>query len=142
MRLKLFLLFCIFIFVAHCGASIDYVKTGKEYPALNSISEIILYKDNQPNKFDEIGFVLTKSGTYEDRLELVKEKAQEVGGNGIIVQESIVKHGTRQIPIYGQGAPIIGANGQIMGYNQQIIGYRPESYSWTEQKFVIIKVLG
>jgi hypothetical protein len=84
---KLFTFLCISGFILSC-TSVEYIKTGNEFPSLAGTDDIHVFTSSKPvQKYEKIGLVRIRGGSPEKRIEEAKEYAREKGGNAVIARE-------------------------------------------------------
>jgi hypothetical protein len=84
---KLLFFLCISGFIFSC-TSVEYIKTGNEFPSLAETEDIIVYTSSKPEqKYEKIGVVRVRGGSLEKRIEESKVYAREKGGNAVIARE-------------------------------------------------------
>ena len=80
----------IFIVLVHIAftfiscTSIEFVKTGEEYPALNETDEVQVLLTVDKNQYDEIGIADIGGVSLPVRIEKAKQIARSKGGNVIV----------------------------------------------------------
>ncbi len=87
MLYKFLAFLCISGFILSC-TSVEYIKTGSEFPSLTENEEIKVFTSSLPDqKYEKIGLIRIRGGKTEKRIEEAKEYAREKGGNAVIARE-------------------------------------------------------
>lgn len=77
------ILFCIVLMSMAC-TSVEFVKTGEEYPALTETAEVKVLLTVEKNQFDEIGIADIGGVSLPVRIEKAKQIARSKGGDVIV----------------------------------------------------------
>ncbi|MGQ9843464.1 MAG: hypothetical protein ACUVRK_07840 [Spirochaetota bacterium] len=88
MAIKYKLLICIILvhimFTFISCASVEFVKTGEEYPALNESNEVKVLLNIDKNQYDEVGIADIGGVSLPVRIEKAKQIARSKGGDVIV----------------------------------------------------------
>ncbi|MEW6525568.1 MAG: hypothetical protein AB1444_02750 [Spirochaetota bacterium] len=77
------ILLCIVLLFISC-TSVEFVKTGGEYPALNETDEVQVLLTIDKNQYDEIGIADIGGVSLPVRIDKAKQIARSKGGNVIV----------------------------------------------------------
>ncbi|MDH7552388.1 MAG: hypothetical protein QHH74_01895 [Spirochaetota bacterium] len=72
------------VFILISCTSVEFVKTGEEYPALNETDEVQVLLTIDKNQYDEIGIADIGGVSLPVRIEKAKQIARSKGGNVIV----------------------------------------------------------
>ena len=121
-------------FLTGCTSS-SFVRTGNVFNPLPKGADVKIFATSKPENgsYQEIGILTVSGGDMEDRFEKAREKAREVGGNGIIVGQQVEKSSSMPVTQYHTATT---SSGGMINYSTQ----GSQDSAWTEQQFTIIRL--